>query len=87
MFALDATHAYKGTFDFKSAPAKNLRAVMSTNAAFVGDDAIQGLALVDASQDAQKERQRHDDGKSRRRQHQRVAHPGHQRHGHRAAIL
>lgn len=35
MFALDATHAYKGTFDFKSGPAKNLRAVMSTNAAFV----------------------------------------------------
>jgi hypothetical protein len=35
MFALDTTHAYKGTLDFKNNQAKNLRAVMSTNAAFV----------------------------------------------------
>jgi uncharacterized protein len=43
MFALDATHAYKGTFDFKSNKMNNLRAVMSTNAAFFATVAKPGI--------------------------------------------
>jgi TRAP transporter TAXI family solute receptor len=35
MFALDATHAYKGKLDYKDNPMTNLRAVMSTNIAYV----------------------------------------------------
>jgi TRAP transporter TAXI family solute receptor len=43
MFALDATHAYKGKLDYKDNRMANLRAVMSTNLAYLATVAKPGI--------------------------------------------